>query len=172
MPQLFEASAGKVTIRQECSKLTRGLMAVAACIPLLAPYELLYKPGWPRVSSMDWQSVPFLLFFLFLALAPLTLTMALLTAAIFSPNETFTFDHYKKRFIYHASRRPWRRAVSLEVDFGELPEIQIEKRGNTVNASPDDYVLTLQLNGHKKMDIASYTGEQTAKDMRAKLLGN
>jgi hypothetical protein len=167
MTQLIEESAGKIILRQEYSKPFRLFLAALSCFPLLAPYELLYKPRW-NLGAMDWQGLPFLMFFLFLALAPLTITAGLLLAAILGPNESFTFDRYKQRLTYHASRRLWRRAVNLEIDYTDLPEIQIEV--NPSSDGPDSYVLTLQLPGQRKMHIARYTGEQAAREMKAKLL--
>jgi hypothetical protein len=117
---------------------------------------------------MEWQGVPIFLFFLFLGLAPLTITAALMSAAIFGPNTSFSFDRYKRRFTYQTTSRFGRAGQRIEMDFADLPPLQVEKR--TDSDGPDYYVLTLQLAGLPRMDLARFAGEQPALDLRQKLL--
>ena len=167
MAQRIEEKAGVITIRQQYSVVFRLFLTAISFIPLLVPYELLYQPRW-NLADMSWQGLPLFLFFLFLAFIPLAMTAGLWVAVLFGVDEVFSFDLYKQRFSYHAARRLWRPAQHLEIAYEDLPELSLERHHNS--EGPDEFALSLQLANRKKMNIAHFSDEQTARALMARLL--
>jgi hypothetical protein len=111
---------------------TRVFFALAAIVPLIAPYGLLLKPGWSSVGSLA-----FLLAAL-ISLGALAVSAACLLAALAGLTQRMRFEASPPAFTYTAMAPVLRpRVVRLPLD----QVLGVEVATRTWSDGPDTYSL-------------------------------
>jgi hypothetical protein len=142
------------TYHQPLTVATRILCVVGAGVTLLAPYELLIKPGIPVFQL---GMIPFWV----IAGGALLVGLVFLAAAVFGFAKTVSFDRKRRQMILRADgifriSRIW----SYPFDCLGMPAV----RADSSSDGPTVYRLEIPIDGRRRLfEIAVFYAEDTAK---------
>jgi hypothetical protein len=86
-------SADTLEFTSRLSPLARLAFLMAGLFPLLAPYELLIRPGWSGISLV-------MLFFLAISIGAVSVSLFFLAAALWGRSQSFRFDASTRQVVY------------------------------------------------------------------------
>jgi hypothetical protein len=139
---------------------TRIFIFVAGLIPLLAPYELLFKPNWNTFVS------PFFFLSLLISLGAVVVTVFFLAAAVLGLNEVIRFNAVQREVTYGfgAPLLKWREK---RVPFAEIRKVYVETQ--TWSEGPDTYILRLDTPNGRAIRFGTFASVENAEKTRAKV---
>lgn len=135
----------------------RILLAGAAAMTFLAPWELLIRP---RVDPFHLAMLPFWI----ISLGALSIGLPLLLAAIVGADRTVRFDAERRRLIETgrtAAGLTWNRAWG----FDEIETVVVEK--DTFTENGESWDVFLRLRGRKKRFPVAARGSRAAAETLA-----
>lgn len=124
----------------------RIMFGLLALIPLLAPYELLFRPQWE-----DWRH-PAFFFVLAIALGAMAVSALLVFAAVAGLEQRMRFDTRARLFTY------WRRAPVLRARSESWSFASIERVVTAVHTwsdGPDSYSVRVVMDGGRELTTGS-----------------
>jgi hypothetical protein len=137
---------------------TRIFIFIAGLIPLLAPYELLFKPKWNTFVS------PFFFIALLISLGAVVVTVFFLAAAVVGLNEMIRFNAVQREVTYGfgAPLLKWREK---RVPFAEINEVHVKTQ--TWSDGPDTYTLRLDTPNGRAIHFGTFATVEEAETTRA-----
>jgi hypothetical protein len=124
----------------------RIMVALLALLPLIAPYELLFRPQWE-----DWRH-PAFFFVLAISLGALAVSAFLVFAALAGLEQRMRFDASARLFTY------WRRAPVLPAKSESWPFASIEcvvTAVHTWSEGPDSYSVRVVVDDGRELTTGS-----------------
>ncbi|MDK9696928.1 MAG: hypothetical protein OEL76_11095 [Siculibacillus sp.] len=156
-----EATSGRDLVHRETTgAATRVILAVAGCFTLLAPWELLIRPG---VNPFQWGMAPFWA----ISFGALSVGVPCFLGAVFGPSRTLHFDAGRRELIDRgaiSTGLAWARTHA----FADLGPIVVAE--NDWSDGPSTWVVELTVAGRKRplrvVDLPTKAGaEAVAADL-------
>ena len=145
MPQVVE-SENQLEFSERMSPVARVIVFIVGCVPLLAPYELLYKPHW---HGHGW----FMVIPIVIATGATLLALAFMAAAFLGMNQSLCFDARTRTVIYQ-----YETAITSlrrrDYDFAEVAEVDLKV--HTWDSGPDTYGVQVKFADGRKAEVGSY----------------
>ncbi|MBL8795232.1 MAG: hypothetical protein JNM56_15105 [Planctomycetia bacterium] len=146
MPQVIESET-QLEFSERMSPVARVIVFVFGCVPLLAPYELLYKPHW---HGHGW----FMVIPIVIATGATLLALAFMAAAFLGMSQSLCFDVLMRTVIYSyenslTSLRRRRYA------FTEVAEVDLHE--HHWDSGPNTYGLQVKFTDGRQVEIGNYT---------------
>jgi hypothetical protein len=133
---------------------TRIFIFVAGLIPLLAPYELLFKPKWNTFAS------PFFFMSLLISLGSVVVTVFFLAAAVAGLNEVIRFNTVKRE-VTHGFGAPLLKWREERVPFAEIREVRVTSQ--SWSEGPDTYTLRLDAANGRAIPFGKFASVEEAE---------
>lgn len=168
MSQTLTETSDHIVITHHHPRALRIVVGLASLLPLYGFYEMLLKPRW-NLSNITLGNFWLLIVPLVIGIGCMSLTLTLLTAVVFGPDETFVFDKRHRQLIYKAARRPFTPAQERRIRFADLPlpQVMLDDSGD----GPDRWDVRLHIPGlPQPHTLYYYTGKEEAEALCARLL--
>jgi len=136
----FIETDGVVELVSPMPRGRRIMFGVLALFPLIAPYELLLRPGWEQ-----WRHPAFIFVFV-ISLGAVSVSALLFFAAIAGLEQRMRFDTDSRVLTY------WRRAPVLSATSQTWPFAEIERVSTVVHTwseGPDSYSVAVIVGGRE-----------------------
>ncbi len=159
MPDVTEEN-GKLTITEHMPWGRRFLFLLLGLFPLIAPYELLLRPGWRSINNF------FFLVALAISLGAVFLSGFLVFAAFAGLSTQLTFDVISRTFTYkhQAPIVPFRRDL---IAWEHIDHIDLEKH-DWSDGEPS-YSLILRLDDGRSFKSGSFPTLPQAEAVRERV---
>lgn len=159
------ADADTLTFRQPFGTATRIIVGAAGAVTLLAPYELLIRPGVPLFT-------PGMIPFWIIAMSALSIGVVLVTAALLGLKKTVTFDAAQRVMDVRTDGSFGIRQRRAR-PFADLGPVSVSEDHDT--DGPPRYRLDIAIAGRKRLfEIAVFpdraAAEAAASRLRALLM--
>lgn len=125
----------------------RLVLALIGLFPLVAPYELLIKPGW-----RDWLN-PFFLFFLAISLGAMAVSVGFILAGLAGLSQRICFDIPARMLIYE-SDSVLIRFRQVRYRFADVEQIEIIE--HDWSEGPTTYNLQVKLKPGAKIEFGDW----------------
>jgi len=151
MPEVIE-SEDQLVFAERMSPALRVFIFLLGFVPLIAPYELLYKPNWQGFSL-------FMILPIIISLGATSIGLTFMAAGLLGLNHALHFDAASKTafYIYESSITPLRRR---QYDFAEVAGVEINV--HTWDSGPDTYGLRITFADGRKVEVGSFAEREEA----------
>ena len=144
----------KLEFVNQLSVSARIFFFLLGLVPLLAPYELLIKPSWNgRINII-------MLFFFVLSIGAVSVSVLLVSAALFGRSQHFQFDALNRIVIYRFKTvvHPFREE---RYEFSQIEAVQIKV--NEWDSRPDTYDISMKIRDKNEMKFGDFASRQEAE---------
>jgi hypothetical protein len=156
----FEQSPGRMVFSTTMSSKARLGFCAVSLVPLLAPYELLVKPGWTDVPNLAWA------FSLVVSLGAAAVSAILLLVAILGINRRVEFNAVSGT-IRIAESHLLKRRQERELPFFEVAGIELVS--HDWSDGPSTYDLRLVPKAGKAFAFGDFSKRADAETVLASL---
>ena len=157
MPDVIEGDQ-ILEIRSTLRAGQRVLYALFSLVPLLAPYELLIRPGWSGYGN------PFFLFAAAISVGAVTVSLFLLWAAVAGLDTRLRLDGRRSSFTY-VSRAPILRMPTVRGRLADIAELRLEQH-DWSDGEPSWTVVAVTRDGRKLHAGSSFDRENVEEIAR------
>lgn len=150
----YREADGVVELRTRFSAGKRFALALVGLVPLLAPYELLLKPGWTDVRSVAFGVA------LAVSLGAMSVSGFMVFAAVAGLDRRIVLDGGTRQLLF-TQRSPLsvERTRVWAFDAVEAVEVAV----NTWSEGPDTYWVRVRMHGGEELSSGSTNSRSDAE---------
>jgi uncharacterized membrane protein len=147
-------TADKIEFASRLSPLVRVVLFLFGLFPLLAPYELLLKPGWDGSFNL------IMLIFLIISLGAISVSFFFIGAAFLGRSQHFQFDGSRRQVIYRfkTALTPFSEE---RYDFNQIEALQL--KATTWESRPDSYDICLIIRDERPLAFGDFPSRPEAE---------
>lgn len=151
MPEVIE-SEQQLVFAERMAPGLRVVVFLLGFVPLIAPYELLYKPNWQGFSL-------FMILPIIISLGATSIGLAFMAAGLLGLNHALRFDAATRtaHYIYETAVTPLRRR---QYDFAEVAGVEINV--HTWDSSEDTYGVQVRFADGRNVEVGSFAEREKA----------
>jgi hypothetical protein len=150
----FLAENDQIVFSERMPVGLRILLVVFGFVPFLAPYDLLFRPGWTGFS------LP-LVFAIVISLGAVAVGLLFIFSGLFGLNQMLHFNG-STRTIYYAYETPLIPIRRFRYHFGDVTEMKVN--AHDWSDGPTTYGVQVILNDGRKTEVGSFAKEIEADE--------
>ena len=153
--QSMTRTGTKIEFTETMSTGMRSFLFAIGLFPWIAPYEFFVKYQWREFS---WAT----LFFLFISLGAVSVSVGFIGAALFGLNQTITLD-LSARTITHRYENVIQTLRTRHYPFRDI--VKAEVREHNWESGPDTYSVEIRFTDRHKILTGDFSSRTEAEDV-------